>query len=163
MPWSLKDGIGSEVAEGFVRHHFKLSLWETAWREALNCAWAHWEEFGAPDIQERPNMFLTDAVTGAISGNSVAAGRALSIAFVVSSSLDGCLKPFRLSCAQWPTAASRPVRSDGTPVALDAWQPGVTSIHWRLQLLPLLSWDLALERPSSLPDAVIILDFSVLN
>ena len=45
-------------------------------------------------------MFLTDAVTGAVSGNSVAAGRALSIAFVVSSSLDGCLKPFRLSCAQ---------------------------------------------------------------
>ena len=41
MPWSLKDGIGSEVAEGFVRRHFKLSLWETAWREALNCAWAH--------------------------------------------------------------------------------------------------------------------------
>ena len=35
MPWSLKDGIGSEVVEGFVRCHFKLSLWETAWREAL--------------------------------------------------------------------------------------------------------------------------------
>ena len=35
VPWSLKDGIGSEVVEGFVRCHFKLSLWETAWREAL--------------------------------------------------------------------------------------------------------------------------------
>lgn len=77
-------------------------------------------------------MYLTDTVTGAVSGNSVAASRGLSM-------------------------------SDGTPVTLDAWQPGVTSIHWRLQLLPLLSWDLTLELPSSLPDAVIIQDLSVLN
>ena len=41
-------------------------------------------------------VYLTDTATGAVSGNSVAAGRGLSIAFVVSGSLDGCLKPFRL-------------------------------------------------------------------
>lgn len=44
-------------------------------------------------------MYPTDAVTGAASGSSVAAGRGLSIGFAMSGSLDGCLKPFRLCSA----------------------------------------------------------------
>lgn len=67
-------------------HPFRMSLWETALREALNCVWAHREEFGGSDIEECPNIYLTDAVTGAVSGSSVAASRGLSTASAVSCS-----------------------------------------------------------------------------
>lgn len=89
---------------------FRLALWETVTREALNYVWPHREEFGGNQVC--PDSCLSGAVAGAVPCCSVAARRRLGTAPAVNCMLDCCWKPFRLwPVPEWSIRALRPVRS----------------------------------------------------